>query len=224
MIGMGRNVYSLVLIDDVVDAIDKIAYEKKTSRSNLINQILAEYCSYSTPEMRMRDIFESVEQSMADWESFQVQLQPSDAMISIRSALRYRYKPTIRYMLELYRTCGPTVGELRVSMRTQSQQLIQILDDFFSFWFSLENKYIGSLFPHGKVACEITPGRCARQFLLPRDRSQQTNEALAAAISDYIHVFDTCMKLYFAQLEEPDKAVASMENKYIQYRKNSVMI
>jgi hypothetical protein len=221
---MGRSVYSLVLIDDVVDAIDKIAYEKKTSRSNLINQILAEYCSYSTPEMRMRDIFEGVEQMMSDWESFQVQLQPSDAMISIRSALRYRYKPTIRYMLELYRTCGPTVGELRVSMRTQSRQLIEILNDFFDFWFAMENKYIGSLFPHGEVFCEITPGKYARQFLLPQDSARQTNEAIAAAISDYIHVFDTCMKLYFAHLDEPEKALAALEKKYLQYRKNSVMI
>ncbi len=221
---MGRSVYSLVLINDVVAAIDKIAYEKKTSRSNLINQILAEYCSYSTPEMRMRDIFEGVEQMMADWESFQVQLQPSDAMISIRSALRYRYKPTIRYTLELYRTCGPTVGELRVSMRTQSRQLIEILNDFFDFWFALENKYIGSLFPYGEVICEITPGKCARQFLLPQDSARQTNEAIAAAISDYIHVFDTCIKLYFAHLDEPEKALAALEKKYLQYRKNSVMI
>ncbi|MBW7571788.1 hypothetical protein [Caproiciproducens faecalis] len=221
---MERSVYSLVLIDEVVDAIDKIAYEKKTSRSNLINQILAEYCSYSTPEMRMRDIFESVEQTMSDWESFQVQLQPSDAMISIRSALRYRYKPTIRYMLELYRTCEPTVGELRVSMRTQSSQLIAILNDFFDFWFTLENKYIGSLFPHGKVFCEITPGRCARQFLLPQDSARHTNEAIAAAISDYIHVFDTCMKLYFSHLDEPGNALAALEKKYIQYIKSSVII
>nr|WP_319487621.1 CopG family transcriptional regulator [uncultured Caproiciproducens sp.] len=221
---MGRNVYSLVLIDDVVDAIDKIAYAKKTSRSNMINQILAEYCSFSTPEMRMRDIFESVERMMTDWESFQVQLQPSDAMISIRSALRYRYKPTIRYMLELYRVCGPTVGELRVSMRTQSETLIQILDGFFSFWLSLENKYIGSFFPHGKVYCEVTPGRYARQFLLPHDTSQQTNELIAAAISDYIHVFDTCMKIYFSQLDNLDRAFSTLEKNYTQYIKNSVIM
>lgn len=166
---MDRNVYSLVLIDEVVDAVDKMAYEKNTSRSNLINQILAEYLSCPTPEMRMRDIFESVDRLMTGLGSFQIQFQPSDTMISIRSALRYRYKPTIRYTLELYRLCGPTLGELRVSARTQSQSLLSILTDFFVFWSALENKYIASYFPEGKVLCEVETGRYTRQFLLPRD-------------------------------------------------------
>ena len=37
---MKKSVYSLVLMDDVVNAIDDMAYQMNTSRSNLINQIL----------------------------------------------------------------------------------------------------------------------------------------------------------------------------------------
>ena len=40
---MNKSVYSLVLMDDVVEQIDRVAYEMNTSRSNMINQILAEY-------------------------------------------------------------------------------------------------------------------------------------------------------------------------------------
>ena len=36
---MKKSVYSLVLMDDVVKAIDDMAYKLNTSRSNLINQI-----------------------------------------------------------------------------------------------------------------------------------------------------------------------------------------
>ena len=50
MIQMGKSVYSLVLMDEVVDAIDQMAYRNNTSRSNLINQILAEHVSLATPE------------------------------------------------------------------------------------------------------------------------------------------------------------------------------
>ena len=39
---MKKSVYSIVLADDVVEAIDEMAYSLGTSRSNLINQILAE--------------------------------------------------------------------------------------------------------------------------------------------------------------------------------------
>ena len=54
---MKRSVYSLVLMDDVIKAVDEQAYRLGTSRSNLINQILAERLSCVTPEMRMREIF-----------------------------------------------------------------------------------------------------------------------------------------------------------------------
>ena len=55
---MNKSVYSLVRMDNVVGEVDKLAYEMGTSRSNLINQILAEYVRYTTPEMRMRAIFD----------------------------------------------------------------------------------------------------------------------------------------------------------------------
>ena len=86
---MNKSVYSLVLMDNVVSEVDKMAYEMGTSRSNLINQILAEYVRYTTPEMRMRAVFEEMERLMQGVDSFQIQPQPSDAMLTIRSALRY---------------------------------------------------------------------------------------------------------------------------------------
>ena len=39
---MKKAVYSLVLSEDVVEAVDRMAYASGTSRSNLINQLLAE--------------------------------------------------------------------------------------------------------------------------------------------------------------------------------------
>ena len=39
---MNKSVYSLVLMDNVVGEVDELAYEMGTSRSNLINQILAD--------------------------------------------------------------------------------------------------------------------------------------------------------------------------------------
>lgn len=221
---MDRSVYSLVLIDDIVRAVDKLAYERSTSRSNLINQILAEYLSFSTPEMRMKNIFDSVEQMMAEMEPFQVQFQPSDAMISIRSALRYRYNPTIRYVLELYRSYEPTVGELRVSMRTQSQPLIKILMEFFDFWAKLENRMIGSYFPGGRVPCRIEAGRYVREFSMPLEENQQTNEGIAAAIGEYIQFFDTSLKYYFAGLDDLDSTATLLKNNYQDYIRHEVII
>ena len=41
VINMKKSVYSLTLMDDVINAIDKLAYKSNTNRSNMINTILA---------------------------------------------------------------------------------------------------------------------------------------------------------------------------------------
>lgn len=198
---MNKSIYSLVLMDDVVRAIDQLAYEKNTSRSNLINQILAEHVSLSTPEMRMQSIFDSMEKLMT--ETFQVLNQPSDSMMSLRSPLRYKYKPTIRYSLELYRSPGETIGRLRVALRTQNRSLLSVLADFFTYWSALEHHCLRKYFPMG-IRCEVGEGRYIRELYPPANLPAFSGEDVGTAISSYIIVLDECIKLCFAHLEEPD--------------------
>ena len=61
---MSKSVYSLVLTDQVVEAIDALAYTMGTSRSALIDRILAGHVSYTTPDMRINNIFDSVSRLM----------------------------------------------------------------------------------------------------------------------------------------------------------------
>ena len=57
---MKKTVYSLVLSEDVVREIDKLATRRGTNRSNMVNQILAEYTSLITPEKRMSHLLSEV--------------------------------------------------------------------------------------------------------------------------------------------------------------------
>ena len=43
---MANSVYSIVLNDAVVEAIDRLAYQNGTNRSSMINRILAENKEY----------------------------------------------------------------------------------------------------------------------------------------------------------------------------------
>ena len=81
---MKKSVYSLVLMDDVIKAVDTEAYRRGTSRSNLINQILAEHLSCVTPEMRMREIFASLSELVSS--SFQIQQQRSASLMTLKTA------------------------------------------------------------------------------------------------------------------------------------------
>ena len=55
---MKKTLYSLMLSDDVVREADRLAHQKGTNRSNLINQILAEYFGMVTPQRRINDVFQ----------------------------------------------------------------------------------------------------------------------------------------------------------------------
>ena len=103
---MQKSVYSIVLSDDVVAQIDRLAYRHNTNRSNMINQILAEYVSYVTPEKRMQDTFRRMESILQAADTFQVLMQPTDSTLTLRSAIAYKYNPSVRYAVELYRTPG----------------------------------------------------------------------------------------------------------------------
>lgn len=219
---MNKSVYSLVLMDNVVGEVDKLAYEMGTSRSNLINQILAEYVRYTTPEMRMRAIFDEMEKVMQGVESFQIQPQPSDAMLTIRSALRYKYKPTIRYSVELYRTREKTVGALKVSFRTQSQPLIEMLTAFFELWAKLEHHYRTQL---QLDECEyvIEMGRFIRKFT-PQTDKDLTEQQLADGMSEYIRMFDAAIKAYFANSGDETAALPQMETIYRSYLQSAALL
>lgn len=195
---MNKSVYSLVLADEVVEAIDRMAYSMNTSRSNLINQILAERVSLMTPEMRMRKIFSEIEQLMD--QRFMFVDQPSDHMIAIKSPVRYKYRPTLRYSLELSRDMHGRVGRLKVSFRTKSEQLIAAADDFFGVWKRAEDVYLKKVFPEG-VPAVIENGKYTRDLYSPI-AAKLTDEEIAGAVAGYIRLMDGCIQTYFDGLTE----------------------
>lgn len=81
---MSKSVYSLVLTDEIVRAIDSLAYRMNTSRSALIDRILAEKLSMQTPEIRMRNIMENIG-SFFDDEIFRLQTAAGDGGMLIKA-------------------------------------------------------------------------------------------------------------------------------------------
>ena len=68
---MKKSLYPLMLSDRVVQAIDALAAQSGTNRSNMVNQILADYVSYTTPEKRMEQVFDEMEHLLTGRDSFQ---------------------------------------------------------------------------------------------------------------------------------------------------------
>ena len=62
---MKKTLYSLMLNDEVVREVDAMAHRMGTNRSSLINQILAEYVGYTTPERRINDVLSTIQQLLS---------------------------------------------------------------------------------------------------------------------------------------------------------------
>ena len=163
-----------------------------TSRSNLINQVLAEYVSLITPEKRRKDIFDSLVSVLGGFEPFQVQAQGSDSMLSIRSPLRIKYNPTIKYTVELSLHSKSELGQLKIMTRTQSQTLIELLDAFFYRFSQIEQRYIRGLFPEVTPHYQVGQGRFIRNFSLLKEGSK--NSEIGTAIAAYIQMIDRALK------------------------------
>ena len=210
---MKKSVYSLVLSDDVIAAVDRAAYQNGLSRSAMINRILAQAVSYTTPEQRMSEIFSQVER-LLNGEVFQSLSQPSDSMMSLRSALAYKYNPNVRYSVELYPD-RPGEGELRVSLRSQSSALILYLGQFFRLWAKIEQAYVGG------SDCVIQDGKYARRLKLPARLSDREQGAVLAG---YIRAMEQGLRAFFHSLDDPRQAAVTVEQAYQNYLKQYPMI
>ena len=215
---MKRSTYSLILMDDVVAAIDLLAEEQGKSRSNYINQILAEHVQCITPEQRMQRLFSCLSRQMNA--SLRVQEQGSDAMLSILGAVQYKYRPTIRYRVELLRDLRKEeIGQLQISCRTQSQTLLQAMDCFFQFWVKLECAY----YPEsacGQGLYQIQNGRM-KQALLRHGVSEE--EDLGNAVGNYICMLHAVLQSYFTGLQQQLPAPIlyhTLEQQYRSIQKN----
>lgn len=205
---MKKSVYSLVLSDDVIAAVDRAAYQNGLSRSAMINRLLAQAVSYTTPEQRMSEIFSQVER-LLNGEVFQSLSQPSDSMMSLRSALAYKYNPNVRYSVELYPD-RPGEGELRVSLRSQSSALILYLGQFFRLWAKIEQAYVGG------ADCVIQDGKYARRLKLP---ARVSDREQGAVLAGYIRAMEQGLRAFFHSLDDPRQAAAAVEQAYQNYLK-----
>ena len=205
---MAKSLYSLTLSDEVVARIDRLAVRERTNRSALVNRILAEYCSLTTPEKRIESVFAAVERAFsgsggrAEDGEVAAYLTPNAPTMFLKTSLAYRYRPTVRYDLRLYPHPSEdgAAGELTVTFRTQSAELLARLDAFFRAWIREEGRRCAEEhLPHpsyvldaGRLTRLLTP-RVTREgeAILPGTGDP---EEFAARIADYVRLFDAAMK------------------------------
>lgn len=211
---MKKTLYSLMLNDEIVREVDIMAHRLGTNRSSLINEILAEYVNYTTPEKRINDILSAMESLLRPSRELVPYFAPHSYSMSLKSSLEYKYRPTIKYEVELYRGDSETLGAITVIFRTQSGALIDAMSDFFRLWKKIEEKHLKN-----RPEFALYDGRFVRSISIPE--KDCTSDELANAISEYISKFDTLMKTYL----NGTSSASEIEEAYLnQMRRSDIII
>lgn len=214
---MSKSMYSLILVDEIVRAVDKLAHQRGTNRSNLINQILAEHLSLKTPEKRVGEIFAYTEENL-DGETLQV-LQRSNGSLIVKGAVNFKYNPTIRYCIDLESGLRAYTGELKVSTRTQSKALVTRLNMFYELWMQIEQSCPAPL-RRSKPKFEMSGGRFKREIIAEHRGEGIDHAVLGKAIADYLHLFDKAMSMFFETRSGMDigtyKEMLAMYERYLE--------
>jgi len=197
-----------MLSDDVVREIDILAHRLGTNRSSLVNQILAEHVSLTTPEQRINEIFSALDKIMSPSRDIVPFFEPNTPTMSLKSCLEYKYRPTVRYEVELFSSPrNGAVGTLSVIFRTQSVSLLDAMASFFRLWKKIEDSYLAPRM--GERDYALYDGKFIRSIAY---YDSMTSDALAKGISDYVTLFDTLMKRYIAGAIDADDVAAAYVN------------
>jgi len=207
---VGKSVYSLILTDEVIDSVDRLAYQMHTSRSNMIDRILAEHVSLLTPQQRIQNVFDEIQNLLLP-SDFQLLMKPSASMLSLRSALSYKYNPTIRYSIEMVRGSGQNVLRLKMQLRSQNQLLLDYLEEFFKLWAALEKQKD----PQTESLWAKDGVRYIRNLRLPE--KEITDEEYGERIAAYVQALDSAMNRFFTLLDTPEEAVAAVKEEFTAY-------
>lgn len=205
---MKKSVYSITLHDDVCEAVDRAAYRAGLTRSGLINKILAEHLGLATPQTRRRDIFSEMVRLMTGDDTFLIHSEGKNSPFSVKSSLRFKYNPTIRYSVVLYPEEEGYFGEVRAVMRTQNASLIDELDVFFAMWQKLEDAYFG---------CRLSQfgdGRFVRKL---RAAPGEKPEVLGKSAAKYIRHLNDGISAHFSLLPDTAASAAYISELYGDY-------
>ncbi len=197
---MKKSVYSLVLSDDVIAAIDRMAYAKGMSRSGMINELLASVVSYTTPEMWVRRVLSKIADGLGSG-TF-VPMPAGANAYSMRSALAYKYNPSLRFSVELDRRRSEDggIGEMKISLRSRSESLLLLLVEFFKLWQAIENEFAPD------TRWFYSDGKISRR-LVPSDPNAPA-EDVGDAIGRYALCINDAIGVYFSDTDRTGKKIA----------------
>lgn len=211
-----------MLLDEVIEAVDQLAYNHNMNRSQLINEILAQHVGLLTPEKRVTHIIDKIIQQLEHQEDMHIKAQTENGTLQMGTFLRYKYKPRIKYSYDFISRKNQGYVLLKVNSRTKSPELNQHLKEFFHILTAIDQRRFGEIHAREVVSCisEESNNRYTREFLSGISLEGIGAEYVAEYMSSYIKMLDESLRYYFSHLEDTQDAIRAIDQIYCKYMKN----
>lgn len=210
----GRSLYSILLDDDLIAAVDRLAQRNGITRSAMIESLISDRISYISPRNRINEIFDDIDRLMSGVDGFTSWTEPDRTAYQLKSGMA-RYRPSVRYKVKIYdHMAGSDFGELDVRIRSDEPAVLAAEEEFFRAFCRLERIYLAGAIPDD-ISCslDMRTGRFRRGLRLAAGVDHSSSE-IAQKITDYVNMLDTLMKRWFGR---EYLTVSDMERDYISY-------
>ena len=171
--------------------------------------------------MNFFDVINSIESIMNKTEYFIVNADLYNFAVSIKSPLRYVHRPALRYEFKMVSRGNISIGQMSAVLRLHDIETLHCFSDFTDLWIAIETKY-PSRKQGEKIIYATDIGYFSRKMYFTEDmRYRFSSQAVGAAVSDYIYVFDELFKYY---LHHTDISGYEIEKIYVEKIKTGKLL
>ncbi len=216
---MKKSVYSLMVFDEIIDQIDELAEENNQNRSQIINQILADYLGMITPEQKVQSILMSLNNKFKD--KLRIKQFNKNSSIHFDKSIDYKYKPKIKYSFEFIGSGDRKYAVFKISSRSKSVELNQKLENFFKKITEIEQKnhlYLG-------IKPDIESKHMfVREFRIEGSLNRDPDK-VARFLSNYLIMFDKAINIYFSNKssKEIEESLSELFNLFFESRQLQII-
>lgn len=217
---MSKQIYSLVLSEQVIEKVDREALIRGGNRSQIINDILCKSFGVWTPDLKMNRVMDLMSETLRELETLQMVSATHGNTLQLRTTVSYKYKPKLKYVIEMSGKSHPVMANLKVYSRTTSEPFLQCLVMFFGYLSDFEETVFGSI-GHREVSSTgytYEDNRFIKQFMCDWTTTDVEAEAIAGYLTSYIQFLDEGLKLFFdhyGNWKFIDQQILSLYKKYL---------
>lgn len=217
---MSKQVYSFVLSNQVVDKIDREAVVRGSNRSQIINDILCQHFGVLTPDLKMNRVMDLMIAHFKGLETLQMVSATHGNTLQLRTTVAYKYKPKLKYVVEMSGKENSVLANLKIYSRTTSEPFLQCLVMFFGYISEFEESLAAqiALRQVSSTGYVFEDNKFLKSFECDWTKIDVGAEAIAAYLSSYIEFLDEAIKMYFnyyGDWKYIDQQVLALYKKYL---------